>query len=190
MNSAKCTCPEGFSKAPLGGLPQPGITATGGDAPLLTACVPAVIAGDLTKPAGNWGGAYLREVGTGKCRWGNPYRSDSQCGCPGEGWIEEKIPLKETPNSNELEFYTCRSAPQSGSATFLGSFARYTESAVVGGFLGKNCYAPNALTGECKCPQGSFAVTIQSKFQGNKGTINPISAIYPVQLSLCVPNGL
>lgn len=61
---------------------------------------------------------------------------------------------------------------------------------MVGGFLGKNCYAPNPLTGDCKCPKDSFAVSIQSKFQGNKGSINPITAIYPVQLSLCVPSGL
>jgi hypothetical protein len=46
------------------------------------------------------------------------------------------------------------------------------------------------LTGECKCPKDSFAVTIQSKFQGNKGSINPVASVYPVQVSLCVPSGL
>jgi hypothetical protein len=189
MNNNQCTCPNGFNKVPLGYIPQPGISPADVEAIQLSVCAPAAIVGDLTKPAGDWGGAFLREVGTGICRWGNPYRSDLQCGCPLTGsWVGEKIPLKESNSSKDLEFTLCRRSPPTGAPTYLGAFAKFSDDNVVDGFFGKNCYAPLG-DNQCACPEGSFSTPIKGKFYGKKEGFS-LFEVRPSVVSVCLPNGL
>lgn len=189
MNNNQCTCPNNFNKVPLGYIPQPNISPADGNAIQLSVCAPAAIVGDLTKPAGDWGGAFLREVGTGICRWGNPYRSDLQCGCPLTGsWVGEKIPLKEANSSKDLEFTLCRRSPPTGAPTYLGAFAKFSENNVLDGLFGKNCYAPLG-DNKCSCPEGSFATPINGKFYGKKEGLSLLE-IHPSVVSVCLPNGL
>ena len=147
-------------------------------------CVPKDILGDPTKFKGDFGGVYLA-TSSGGCKWGNPYRSDKLCGCPG-GFDAQELDVYETASTRYI-VGVCRKGDQL-SGSFGGLFAKFVDETVKGGSLDKNCFLPHASTNQCKCPAGQVGVPMQSRSLGSKNGAS--SALHAIAFVACVPGSL